>query len=124
MKLRGYIFSRTFLQERVPQHIQNIIIRDYCIKYKFTYLLSATEYAMPSSNLMLNLIVSEFDYIDGIVAYSIFQLPENFYSRSKINYKGHNCLLDVIIVNNTQKCKIFLMLKFSRILDFVRMLLP
>ena len=84
MKLRGYIFSRTFLQERVPQHIQNIIIRDYCIKYKFTYLLSATEYAMPGSNLMLNQIVSEFDYIDGIVAYSIFQLPENFYSRSKI----------------------------------------
>ena len=53
-KLRGYIFSRPFLGERAPQHIQNIILRDYCAKRKFTFLLSATEYAMEGSNLILN----------------------------------------------------------------------
>ena len=31
-KVRGYIFSRSFMGERVPQHVQNIVIRDYCEK--------------------------------------------------------------------------------------------
>ena len=30
MKVRGYIFSRAFMGERVPQHIQNQIIRKFC----------------------------------------------------------------------------------------------
>ena len=30
--LKGYIFSRPFLGERVPQHIQNTILREYCKK--------------------------------------------------------------------------------------------
>ena len=52
-RLRGYIFSRPFMEERVPQHVQNIIIRDYCSKKDIQYLLSATEYAMKNSTLML-----------------------------------------------------------------------
>ena len=84
MKLRGYIFSRPFLEERVPQHVQNIIIRDYCKRNNFEYLLSATEYAMPNSEIMLRQIVNELNGIDGIVAYSIFQLPQNKISRSHI----------------------------------------
>ena len=84
MKLRGYIFSRPFLEERVPQHVQNIIIRDYCKRNNFEYLLSATEYAMPNSEIMLRQIVNELNGIDGIVAYSIFQLPQNNISRSYI----------------------------------------
>ena len=75
MKLRGYIFSRPFLEERVPQHVQNLVIRDYCKKNKFQFLLSATEYAIPNSDIMLKQIISELGKIDGIVAYSIFQLP-------------------------------------------------
>ena len=43
-KLRGYIFSRKFFGERVPQHIQNQIIQSYCKIHKMEYLLSATEY--------------------------------------------------------------------------------
>ena len=83
-RFRGYIFSRPFMEERVPQHVQNIIIRDYCTKNNFQYLLSATEYAMPNSHVMLKQIISELDEIDGIVAYSIFQLPENTLSRLSI----------------------------------------
>ncbi len=77
MKLRGYIFSRPFLGERVPQHVQNLVIRDYCKKNQFQFLLSATEYAMPDSDIMLKQVISELDKINGIVAYSIFQLPIN-----------------------------------------------
>lgn len=77
LKLRGYIFSRSFMGERVPQHIQNIIIKDYCDKNNFNYLLSATEYTMTNSYSILEKVICDIDSCDGIVFYSLFQLPEN-----------------------------------------------
>ena len=76
-KLRGYIFSRVFLGERIPQYVQNIVIRDYCSKKRFQYLLSASEYAMVNSTFVLKQIINELTSIDGIVAYSVFQMPED-----------------------------------------------
>ena len=76
-RFRGYIFSRPFMEERVPQHVQNIVIRDYCSKKGIQYLLSATEYAMENSALTLRQLVKDLSSIDGIVAYSIFQMPED-----------------------------------------------
>ena len=73
---RGYIFSRPFYGERVPQHIQNQIIRDYCEKKKINYFLSSVEYALDESNLMLKKVLNELDEVDGIVMYSLFQLPQ------------------------------------------------
>lgn len=109
--LRGYIFSRPFLGERAPQHIQNIILRDYCKKRNFTFLLSATEYAMEGSNLILNQIVDDIDDVDGIVAYSLFQLPEDDMERasviSKVLGKGKSIHFAVegLIINDKQTHK-------------------
>ena len=83
-RLRGYIFSRPFMEERVPQHVQNIVIRDYCSKKGIQYLLSATEYAMENSALTLRQLVKDLSSIDGIVAYSIFQMPEDDTERQSI----------------------------------------
>ena len=83
-KVRGYIFSRTFVGERVPQHVQNIIIRDYCKKNSLDYLLSASEYKMKNSFLILSDLISNFNDIFGIVAYSLFQLPGDYNERNKI----------------------------------------
>jgi len=85
-KVRGYIFCRSFMGERAPQHVQNIVIRDYCKKKKLSYLLSATEYGMENSHLMLKKVLVELKSkkVDGIVAYSLFQLPEDKKSRLKI----------------------------------------
>ena len=83
-RFRGYIFSRPFMQERVPQHVQNIIIRDYCTKHGIEYLLSSTEYAMENSALMLRQLVKDLPSIEGIVAYSIFQMPEDDDERQSI----------------------------------------
>mgnify|MGYP006089093655 CR=1 FL=1 len=82
--LRGYIFSRPFMEERVPQHVQNIVIRDYCSKNEIQYLLSATEYAMENSTIILRQLVKELPKIDGIIAYSIFQMPEDDDERKSI----------------------------------------
>jgi sporadic carbohydrate cluster protein (TIGR04323 family) len=75
--VRGYIFSRPFMGERVPQHVQNLVIRDYCERNKLQLLLSATEYAMHGSHLIFEQILCELSGIQGLVAYSLFQLPEN-----------------------------------------------
>ena len=81
---RGYIFSRPFMDERVPQHVQNIVIRDYCSKKNIQYLLSASEYAMKNSTLMLRQLVRDLPDTDGIVAYSIFQMPEDDEERRSV----------------------------------------
>jgi len=73
--LRGYIFARPFMGERVPQHVQNIVLRDYCRRFNHQLLLAATEYAMPDSTLILEGVLQELDDIDGILCYSLFQLP-------------------------------------------------
>ena len=83
-RFRGYIFSRPFMKERVPQHVQNIVIRDYCSKKSIQYLLSATEYAMENSSLILRQLINDLPSIDGIVAYSIFQMPEDDSERQSI----------------------------------------
>ena len=83
-KVRGYIFSRSFMGERAPQHVQNIIIRDFCKKNSLEYLLSASEYKMKNSFSILKGIVSNMKDFDGIVAYSLFQTPPNFSERNKI----------------------------------------
>lgn len=82
--MRGYIFSRQFQGERVPQHVQNLVIRDFCLKNNLEYLLSATEYAMDDSTLILEQVLAELGDIDGIVAYSLYQLPVDGGHRQKI----------------------------------------
>jgi len=85
-KIRGYIFSRPFNGERVPQHVQNLVIRSYCESNNLEYLLSATEYAMPFSHLILEEVIAELIQTDicGVVLYSLFQLPEDSARREKI----------------------------------------
>jgi len=73
---RGYITGRPFMGQRAPQHIQNIIIRDYCHKNGLHYLLSVTEHVMPDSYIILNQVINELENLEGVVIYSIFQLPE------------------------------------------------
>ena len=81
---QGYIFSRSFMGERAPQHVQNIIIRDYCNKKNIHYLLSATEYTMENSTLILKQLINNLHLVDGIVAYSVFQMPEDDIERQNI----------------------------------------
>ena len=83
-KIKGYIFSRPFFKERAPQHIQNIIIRDFCKNNNLHYSLSAVEFTMEESFKTLNEIINNMKNLDGIVAYSLFQLPVNDEVRQKI----------------------------------------
>ena len=84
---KGYIFSRPFFGERAPQHIQNIVIKDYCEKKNYKFQLSATEYSNPQSDYILFELVQQIKNYDGLVLYSLLQLPINFKRRSKFYKK-------------------------------------
>ena len=46
--------------------------------------MSAAEYSMAGSNIILKDLVKELSTISGVVAFSIFQLPEN--KNKRINF--------------------------------------
>ena len=112
-KVRGYVFSRSFLGERVPQHVQNIVIRDYCEKNNLYFLLSASEYAMENSHLIFTLLLQELNNIDGIALYSVFQLPIETKQREliydqvlKLGKTLHFCVEGLRISNDKERERI------------------
>lgn len=83
---RGYIGSRPIRGETTPQHVQNLVIRDYAARMKLHFKLSATEYAMPHCYMMLESVLEELPSLEGIICFSFYMLPQkaerrmNFYS--------------------------------------------
>ena len=65
------------MEERVPQSVQSLLIRDYCQKKKLEFNLHAVEYTMPNCFLVFESCLNELNNFDGIVLYSLFQLPED-----------------------------------------------
>jgi len=80
----GYIASRAVFGNRVPQHIQNLVIREHSKKYGLAYRLSGTEYAMDHCYMMLQQLVDELPAHRGIIAYSMFMLPQRAERRRAI----------------------------------------
>lgn len=81
---RGYNGSRPYSGLDFPQNVQNLIIRNYCQKYNFQYLLSASEYKMKGCYMILEEIMAAIDTLQGVVLFSIFMLPESREKRMRI----------------------------------------
>jgi sporadic carbohydrate cluster protein (TIGR04323 family) len=81
---RGYIFSRSIEGNFIPQRVQNLVIKDYCFRKNIFFKLSATEYKMKNSFLMLKSLLEDLKSIDGIIFYSLFMLPYKKIDRKKI----------------------------------------
>ncbi len=81
---RGYIGSRAYFGQRAPQHVQNLVIRDYCQRNGFTYLLSATEYAMEDCFMILEDVINEALKLEGVVFYTLNMLPRDKARRYEI----------------------------------------
>lgn len=81
---RGYIASRPVDGSRAPQHVQNLVIRDYAARKGLIYKLSATEYAMPHCYIMLEQVLAELPMLEGIIAYSLFMLPQRLERRRTV----------------------------------------
>ncbi len=74
---RGYIFSREIGGQMIPQRVQNLVLRVYAEKNGLQYLLSATEYHIPGSFMMLESLYSELPKLDGLLFYSLNMLPDD-----------------------------------------------
>ncbi len=62
---RGYIGARPLNGSRTPQHVQNIVIRDYARRKNLQYLLSAVEHIMPGSYMILEDLLDELPRLNG-----------------------------------------------------------
>jgi sporadic carbohydrate cluster protein (TIGR04323 family) len=67
---RGYIGTGEYRGRSVPQSVQQQVIRAYCEKNDLQFLLSATEYSIKDSTLMLDAIKEQ-----NICMYSMFLMP-------------------------------------------------
>lgn len=74
--LRGYIASREVRGTSFPQRLQNLLVREHAVRLGYTFKLSATEYAMPGCYMMLENVMQELPQLQGIVAFSMFMLPQ------------------------------------------------
>lgn len=74
---RGYIRARQEMGRSVPQHVQQLVMRDYCKKQGITFLLSATEYLMHGCTQILDAVLDDLDHLEGIVMYSLYLMPES-----------------------------------------------
>jgi sporadic carbohydrate cluster protein (TIGR04323 family) len=81
---RGYIASRPVRGLAQPQHVQNLVVRDYASRNKLPYLLSATEYAMPGCYMVLESVLAELDHVEGVICYSLFMLPQKAARRRQV----------------------------------------
>jgi sporadic carbohydrate cluster protein (TIGR04323 family) len=89
-----------------PQHIQQLVIRDYCAKKNMRFLLSATEYCMEGCTLILDAVLAELDTLEGIVMYSLYQMPtvkskrENLYNALFAKGCSLHCAAENITIVN------------------------
>ena len=80
--VKGYVSSSSINNNFIPQKLQNLLIRDFCSNNSLSLNLSSIEYS--KSVLILKSLLKELRYIDGIVFFSIYQLPKNEKLRLKI----------------------------------------
>jgi len=92
---RGYIGSRSYFGDRTPQHVQNLVVRDFCQRNGLLFLISATEYIMDGCYVMLEEVMTELPKIDGIVLYSIFMLPTDAGHRQDIYRRVLSAEVDI-----------------------------
>ena len=84
MKLKGYIFSRPFFGEKSPSKCSKYYFKRLLKKKKNYSLLLKTqqEYVFPNSSLILFEIIDNLEKCDGIIFYSLMQLPINKQKRA------------------------------------------
>lgn len=81
---RGYIFSREINNNRVPQHVQNIVVRNYADRHCIRYLLSVAEMSPDNCYIVLNDVLDNLHLVDGIIMYSLFMMPKDANTRHRI----------------------------------------
>ena len=102
---RGYIASGEFNGNRIPQHIQNQIVKSYCDANNLNFVLSRAEYWINGST-DCQLWAALKEGYKHIVFYSIWQLPQSETLRERIyKYCIKNKITLHFAVEQMRSCK-------------------
>ena len=80
---RGYIASGEFNGNRMPQHLQNQIIKSYCDANDLKFVLSRAEYWINGST-QCQLWAALKEGFKNVVFFSLWQLPNSRKDREKV----------------------------------------
>ena len=81
---RGYVSSRPVAGAQYPQSLQNSLLVSYAARVGISYKLSGTEYAMDHCHMILNQLLEELPRLDGILFFSMYQLPAERAARERV----------------------------------------
>ena len=79
--------ARMEMGRSTPQHIQQMVMREYCKQKNITYLLAAVEYQMRNCTMILDAVLGDLEHLEGIIFYSIYQFPQSREKRMKMYEK-------------------------------------
>jgi len=102
---RGYIFSKEIRGNFIPQRVQNLVIKDYSVRNKLFFKLSATEYNF-QNHKNLKQVLKRIKSFDGMIFYSLFMLPElkkdryHIYNKFLNNKKELHFALEELIIKS------------------------
>ena len=94
-RARGYIASGEFNGNRMPQHLQNQIVKSYCDANDLEFVLSRAEYWIDGST-QCQLWAALEEGFKNIVFFSLWQLPNKQNERKKVY---EYCKLNRIILH-------------------------
>lgn len=72
---RGYVSSRSFGGYAIPVPVQSLVLRDYCERKKFTYVLPVNENKFEQSYLVLEGMIQNLADFQGVLMCSFHMLP-------------------------------------------------
>ena len=126
-KFKGYLSSRSLINgEFETQKIQNLVVREVCKYNSYDLQLSSVEYIMNDCYMILNTLIDNLKIYDGVVFFSLFQMPYDekkrmfiynkfikrkkiiFFANEKIELKNKN---DILLCENI--IKVTKILKFT-----------
>jgi len=73
---RGYVTCRPFGGLQIPVPVQALVMRDYCARNGYLYKLHVNENIFPHSYLVLESVIGELGVYEGLLATSLFMMPE------------------------------------------------
>ena len=96
---RGYVTSRPFGGYAIPVPVQSLVLRDYCQRKSFVYVLPANENNFPHSYLVLEGMIENLADFDGIVMCSMHMLPQRAERRRQMIAKvlGQGCSIHLVL---------------------------
>ncbi len=73
---RGYVTSRPFGGYVIPVPVQSLVLRDYCQRKGYVYVLPVNENSFPHSYLVLEGMIQNLSDFSGVLMCSMHMLPQ------------------------------------------------